>query len=40
MKDDEKFNYVKECADNNGNKKHCALKLGITIWQLNRLIAI
>ena len=34
----EKYNVIKELVDHNGNKKHAALKLGLSIRQINRLI--
>ena len=38
MNEQEKYNIIKELVDHNGNKKRAALKLGITIRQINRLI--
>lgn len=40
MNEYEKYDLVKQCVDNNGNKNHYALKLGISVRQLNRLIKI
>ena len=38
MNELEKYNVIKELVDHNGNKKHAALKLGLSIRQINRLI--
>lgn len=38
MNELEKYNVIKELVDHNGNKKRAALKLGITVRQVNRLI--
>ncbi len=38
MKELEKYNVIKELVDHNGNKKHAALKLGLSVRQINRLI--
>lgn len=38
MKEEEKYNIIKDLVDHNGNKKRATLKLGITIRQVNRLI--
>ena len=38
MNEQEKYNIIKELVDHNGNKERAALKLGITIRQVNRLI--
>lgn len=35
-----KYEIVKNLIDNNGNKKSAAIKLGITLRQVNRLILI
>lgn len=40
MKELNKYEVIKELVDHNGNKKHAALKLGLTIRQINRLIKI
>lgn len=40
MNEQEKYNIIKELVDHNGNKKRAALKLSITIRQINRLINI
>lgn len=33
-----KYEVIKELVDHNGNKNHAALKLGLTVRQINRLI--
>ncbi|MBU3828407.1 MAG: hypothetical protein H9806_04630, partial [Candidatus Lactobacillus pullistercoris] len=38
MKYEEQYQTIKEVVDHNGNKKRAALKLGISIRQLNRRI--
>lgn len=38
MNEIEKYDVIKELVDHNGNKKHAALKLGLTVRQINRLI--
>lgn len=38
MKEEEKYSVIKELVDHNGNKHRAAIKLGITIRQINRLI--
>lgn len=38
MNELEKYNVIKELVDHGGNKKHAALKLGISVRQVNRLI--
>ena len=38
MKEEEKYNVIKELVDHNGNKDRAAIRLGITIRQVNRLI--
>ena len=38
MKEQKKYDVIKELVDHNGNKKRAALKLGITERQVNRLI--
>lgn len=38
MKEKNKYDYIKELVDHNGNKKRVALKLGISERQVNRLI--
>ena len=38
MNELEKYNVIKELVDHNGNKKRAALRLGITVRQVNRLI--
>ena len=40
MKEQLKYDTIKELVDHNGNKKRAALKLGISLRQLNRLIII
>ncbi len=40
MKELDKYNVIKELVDHNGNKKRAALKLGLSIRQINRLIKI
>lgn len=38
MKEQEKYEKIKELVDHGGNKKRVALELGITVRQVNRLI--
>ena len=38
LKEQKKYDVIKELVDHNGNKKRTALKLGITERQINRLI--
>ncbi len=38
MKELEKYNVIKELVDHNGNKKNAALRLGLSVRQINRLI--
>ena len=38
LKEQKKYNVIKELVDHNGNKKRAALKLGLTERQINRLI--
>lgn len=38
MNELEKYNVIKELVDHNTNKKHVALKLGLSLRQINRLI--
>lgn len=38
MKEQNKYEVIKELVDHNGNKKHAALKLGLSVRQVNRLI--
>ena len=38
MKEQEKYEIIKELVDHNGNKNRAKKKLGITIRQVNRLI--
>lgn len=38
MNELEKYNVIKELVDHGGNKKHAALKLGLSVRQINRLI--
>ena len=40
MKEKEKYETIKDLVDHRGNKKRVALKLGISIRQVNRLIII
>lgn len=40
MNELEKYDKIKELVDHNGNKKHVALQLGLTVRQINRLIII
>ena len=40
MKEQLKYDTIKELVDHNGNKKRVALKLGISLRQINRLIII
>lgn len=38
MSEQEKYDVIKDLVDHNGNKKRAAVKLGITVRQVNRLI--
>ena len=38
MNELDKYNVIKELVDHGGNKKHAALKLGLSVRQVNRLI--
>lgn len=38
MNEQNKYEVIKELVDHNGNKKHAALKLGLSVRQINRLI--
>lgn len=38
MKEQEKYEIIKELVDHNGNKLRAAEKLGLSIRQINRLI--
>lgn len=38
MKEQEKYEKIKELVDHGGNKKRIALELGITVRQVDRLI--
>lgn len=38
MNEKQKYDVIKELVDHNGNKKHAALQLGITVRQVDRLI--
>ena len=38
MKEQNKYEVIKELVDHNGNKKHAALKLGLSVRQIDRLI--
>ena len=38
MKEFEKYEKIKELVEHGGNKKRVALKLGLTVRQVNRLI--
>ena len=40
MNEQEKYNVIKELVDRNGNKNRAAMKLGLSIRQINRLIVI
>lgn len=40
MKELDKYNVIKELVEHNGNKKRAALKLGLSVRQINRLIKI
>lgn len=40
MNELEKYNTIKEIVDHNCNKKRAALKLGLSLRQINRLIII
>ena len=40
MKEQEKYDVIKELVDHGGNKERAALKLGISVRQINRLIII
>ena len=38
MNEQNKYEVIKELVDHKGNKKHAALKLGLSVRQINRLI--
>lgn len=38
MNEIKKYEVIKELVDHNGNKKHAAIKLGLSVRQINRLI--
>ena len=38
MKEQNKYEVIKELVDHNGNKKRAALELGLSVSQINRLI--
>lgn len=38
MNELEKYEKIKELVEHNGNKKHTALKLGLSVRQIQRLI--
>ena len=38
MNEQNKYEVIKELVDHNGNKKRAALKLGLSVRQINRLI--
>lgn len=40
MKEQEKYEIIKELVDHNGNKNRAKEKLGLSIRQINRLIKI
>jgi len=40
MNEQEKYEVIKALADDKGNKKRAALKLGISVRQINRLIRV
>ena len=40
MKEQEKYEIIKELVEHNGNKKRATLRLGLSIRQVNRLIKI
>lgn len=40
MREQNKYEVIKELVDHNGNKKRAALKLGLSVRQINRLIKI
>ena len=40
MNEQEKYNVIKELVDHKGNKNRAAMKLGITVRHINRLIKI
>ena len=40
MNEEYKYNVIKELVDHNGNKNRAAMKLGLSIRQINRLIKI
>lgn len=40
MKEQQKYDIIKELVDHGGNKKRAAHRLGITVRQVNRLIKI
>ena len=38
MKEQNKYEVIKELVDHNGNKQRAALELGLSVRQINRLI--
>ena len=40
MNEQMKYETIKELVDHHGNKRHAALKLGLSIRQVNRLINV
>ena len=40
MKENNKYEVIKELVDHNGNKDRASIKLGVTIRQINRLIKV
>lgn len=40
MKEQNKYDVIKELVDYNGNKNRASLKLGLSVRQINRLIKI
>lgn len=40
MREEYKYEVIKELVDHNRNKNHAALKLGLSVRQINRLIKI
>ena len=38
MKEQNKYDVIKELVDHDGNKRRAALKLGLSVRQINRLI--
>ena len=39
MNEEKKYNVIKKLVETNGNKKRAAIELGVTVRQINRMIA-